>query len=229
MTAPLGNDLARRGRLVAVCVGLPTRAGVEGSTDPAERPWESAIWKRPVAGPVRVHGAGLDGDGQADRRVHGGPEKAVLAYALEHYAAWREVLDPEALGPGAFGENFAIAGFDETTVAIGDVLAIGSARLQVAQPRGPCWKLVRKFRREDLVERVIDTGWTGWYLRVLDAGVVAAGDEVVVAERPHPELTIAAVNRVLFTRSFDREVAAALAACPALTPAQRQRIAQKLE
>lgn len=228
MSARPGCDGARNARLVAVCVGEPERRGVADAADPADRAWESAIWKNPVAGPVRIHRTGVDGDAQADRRVHGGPEKAVLAYSLGHYAVWRDVLDPRALGPGAFGENLAIDGLDETTVAIGDVFAIGSARLQVAQPRGPCWKLARKFRRPDLVERVIENGWTGWYLRVLEAGLVEAGAEVSVTDRPHPELTIAAVHRVLYATPLDRETAIALAACPALTPSLRQRLAHKL-
>ncbi|HEX6813458.1 MAG TPA: MOSC domain-containing protein [Planctomycetota bacterium] len=215
-------------RLIAVCTGRPERRGTSGAADPFDRPWESAIWKTAVAAPVRVDALGLDGDVQADPRVHGGVEKAVLAYAVSHYAtAWREVFGEELL-PGAFGENLAIDGLDETSVAIGDVFAIGAARLQVSQPRGPCWKLVRKFRREDLVERVIETGFTGWYLRVLEAGTVEAGLPVALVDRPHPALTIAVVNRVLHHRPLDRGAAAALAACAELAPTMRRQIEAKL-
>lgn len=217
------------GRLVATCVGRPERRGTAGAADVLDRLWESAIHKVPVAGPVRIESLGLAGDAQADLRVHGGPEKAVLAYASEHYQAWRAVLDPDALGPGAFGENLAVTGFAETTVAIGDVWAVGSARLQVAQPRGPCWKLVRKFRRPDLVERVLENGFTGWYLRVLEEGSVEAGDQVAVVDRPFAALTIAAVHRVLYERPVDRDTAGALIGCDALTPGLRERIAQGLE
>ena len=217
------------GLLVAVCVGRPERRGTPGAADRFERPWESAIWKTPVAGPVRIGELGVDGDAQADTRVHGGPGKAVLAYAFHHYAhRWSAVLDPAALLPGAFGENLAIDGFDETTVSIGDVFAIGTVRLQVSQPRGPCWKLVRKFRRDDLVERVIDNGCTGWYLRVLEAGCVEAGQPIACVERPHPGLTVATVNRVLHQRPLDRGAAAELAACAHLTPTLRRKIAASL-
>jgi MOSC domain-containing protein YiiM len=215
-------------RLAAVCVGRTERRGTDGAADPFDRPWESAIWKSAVAGPVHVHALGVDGDAQADQRVHGGPEKAVLAYSLAHYAtAWCDVLG-EQLAPGAFGENLAVEGLDESTVAIGDVFTIGSARLQVSQPRGPCWKLVRKLRRDDLVERVIENGFTGWYLRVLEAGVIAAGQSFAVVDRPHPALTIAVVNRVLHHKPLDRDAATALAACAALAPNMRRQIANKL-
>lgn len=215
-------------RLVAVCTGLAERRGTEGAADPFDRPWESAIWKTPVAGVVKVGELGLDGDAQADRRVHGGPEKAVLAYAVGHYAAtWSSVLGPE-LSPGAFGENLAVDGLDETTVAIGDVFAIGPVRLQVSQPRGPCWKLARKFRREDLVARVVENGLTGWYLRVLAAGAIEAGQPIQLVERPHPELTIHLVNRVLHHRPLDRAFAEDLAACPALAPRLRGQVVNKL-
>lgn len=217
------------GRLVAVCVGRPERRGTAGAADVLDRPWESAIHKSPIAGAARMSSLGVAGDAQADTRVHGGPEKAVLAYATEHYDSWRTVLDPGELGPGAFGENLAVTGFAETTVAIGDVWAVGSARLQVSQPRGPCWKLVRKFRREDLVERVLENGFTGWYLRVLEEGVVQAGDVVTVVDRPHAKLTIAAVHRVLYERPVDRVVARSLAECAALAPGLRDRIVQMLE
>lgn len=215
--------------LVAVSIGRIESRGDEDAADVFDRPIVSAIWKQPIAGPVHVDTLGLDGDAQADLRVHGGPEKAVLVYAARHYAAtWRGVLPTDTLRPGAFGENLTVDGLDETNVAIGDVVTIGTARLQVAQPRGPCWKLVHKFRREDLVDLVVENGCTGWYLRVLEEGTIEAGQPVVVVERPYPQLTIALVNRVLFHRPLDRDAAAALAACGALAPGMRRQIAGKL-
>ncbi|MEZ5962785.1 MAG: MOSC domain-containing protein [Planctomycetota bacterium] len=216
-------------RLTAVCAGRPESRGVDDAADPLARPWLSAIWKTPLAGPVQVHRTGVGGDEHADTRVHGGPEKAVLAYALDHYAAWAEVLDPRELGPGAFGENLAVEGLDECSVAIGDVWAVGSARLQVAQPRGPCWKLARKFRRQDLVAEVIENGRTGWYLRVLAEGALEAGDAVTVVDRPHPDLTLAKLHRVLYENRIDEGDARAFATCAALADGLRQRVADKLE
>jgi len=122
--------------------------------------------KRAVEGPVWLGRENLAGDGQADRQHHGGPDHAVLAYSIDHYPAWREELGRE-LPPGSFAENLAITGRDESTVCIGDTYAIGTALVQVAQPRQPCVKIARRLGIPDLTRRVERTGRTGWYLRVL--------------------------------------------------------------
>ena len=135
--------------LVSLQLGLPARRGTEGSRDPRRAAWTSGIYKDPVDGPVAL---GLDhfaGDGQADLQSHGGPDKAVLAYSADHYPGWREELRLE-MNPGAFGENLTIAHQDERSVCIGDSYAIGGARLQVSQPRLPCWKLARRWDLPDL-------------------------------------------------------------------------------
>src|SRR5262249_47371619 len=142
--------------------------GTPGAADPLEQPWTSAYYKDPVTGPVKLGRLGLEGDQQADRRVHGGPDMAVLAYSIDHYPVWRRELGIESMGPGGFGENFAVAGRDERTVCVGDVIAIGDARLQVSQPRGPCANISRRWKRADLLKRVTENGRSGWYLRVLD-------------------------------------------------------------
>lgn len=227
MIEPRRTPGAHRARLVAVCVGRPEVRGAPAADATAQRPWLSAIWKQPVLGAVQVRCTGIDGDAQADTRAHGGPEKAVLAYSVAHYASWGDELDPRALGPGAFGENLAIEGLDETTIAIGDVLAIGGARLQVCQPRPPCWKLARKFDRPGLVERVLETGRTGWYLRVLGPGAIRADEDIAVVRRPHPELTLARLHAVLYAKDADRAMAVAFAACPALSDGVRRRIENK--
>src|SRR4051812_20506833 len=106
-------------KLVSIQVGLPKRMGTPNAPDPMDRPWYSAFYKDPVAGPVRLHSRGLVGDGQADRRIHGLPEMAALCYAAAHYDLWRAELDRPEIGPGGFGENLTLAGADETTVCIG--------------------------------------------------------------------------------------------------------------
>ena len=109
-----------------------------------DNPWTSAIVKSPVTGSIRLGSTGLDGDEQADRSVHGGPDKAVLAYSADHYPAWRQELGIEPFEFGAFGENFTVAGLTESTVCVGDDYVIGDARVQVSQQRQPCWKLARR-------------------------------------------------------------------------------------
>lgn len=181
-----------------------------------DREWTTAFYKEPVSGSVALGSEGLEGDGQADRRVHGGPDKAVNVYPQEHFAAWRAELGLECQG-GAFGENFTTAGLTEAAVCIGDTFRLGAVVVQISQPRQPCWKLARRWRLKDLAHRVEQTGRTGWYFRVLSPGQVAAPSDVVLVDRPHPEWTVAAANRVMHHDKTNRDAARALAACRALS------------
>jgi MOSC domain-containing protein YiiM len=212
-------------RLLSIQVALPRTHGNEGAREPLDRAWTTAFFKEPVAGPVWLGRANLAGDRQADTKSHGGPDKAVLAYAAAHYPLWRAELGVE-MPFGAFGENFTVAGLDEGSVCLGDVYAVGGARVQVSQPRIPCWKIARRWRRKDLSARVQATGRTGWYLRVLDEGAVAPGDEFGLLERPHPEWTVARANRAMYVLRT-REAVLELAACPALAPSLAAGLRQR--
>lgn len=182
------------GQLLAIYVGQPAQYGTHGAKDPMNKVWTTSIFKEVVTGPVWLSTTNLAGDRQADLSVHGGRDKAVNVYAAEHYAAWQTTLNRPEFGPGAFGENFVVAGLNEANVCIGDVYQVGEALVQVSQPRGPCWKIARKWRLKNLTAQVARTGRTGWYLRVLREGYVQAGDRFQLLERPSPELTIEAVN-----------------------------------
>jgi len=186
----------------------------------------TAIEKRPVDGPVALGPTGLAGDEVASTRVHGGPEKAVLAYAAAAYDAWRaEDGDrSDALTAGAFGENLLIAGLDEGTVCIGDSWSVrrGGARepaavLQVTQPRVPCGTPGRRWGRPGLRGRMGASGRTGWYLRVLRPGTLAAGDRLVLLARPHPEWTVLRAWRLAAAAARDAARCAALQALPELS------------
>ena len=128
---------------MSIQVGLPAVHGEPGADDPLDQPWRTGFFKAPVAGPVWLGRLNLVGDGQANRRVHGGPDKAVLAYAASHYPMWRTELNLPDLPYGAFAENFTVDGQDEAAVCLGDVYAIGTARVQVSQPTAwagaPAW------------------------------------------------------------------------------------------
>ncbi len=217
--------------LASVQVGRPRTLGTDGARDPIDRPWTSGIFKESVRGPIWLGRTNLVGDAQADLRVHGGPDKAVCAYPAAHYPSWRETLGLD-LPYGAFGENFTVEGLAEDGVCIGDVFAVattagagamtgagegGAARVQVSQPRQPCWKLARKWRTTDLALRVQESGRTGWYFRVLVEGEVAPGMALRLLERPFPQWTVARANEVMDRRRDDRRAAAALAECPALS------------
>ena len=190
-----------------------------------DEPWETAFYKQLVTGSVSLRVDNLDGDGQADRSVHGGPDKAVCVYSADHYDDWRHEVKVDACGPGWFGENFSIAHQTEGTVALGDVYRIGTALVQVSQPRGPCWKLARRWRRPDMVKRVVESGRSGWYVRVLEEGVVAAGETLVLEDRPYAQWTIATVNTLTYVRGRDarqlQDIRRALAACPVLAASWR--------
>ena len=212
-------------RLVSIQVGLPAVHGEPAAEDPRDRPWRTGFYKSPVVGAVWLGRTNLAGDGQAALGPHGGPDKAVLAYAASHYSAWRAELELPDLNYGAFAENFTVASLAEDRVCIGDVFAIGQTRVQVSQPRAPCWKIARRWRIPDLTRRVEATGRTGWYLRVLEEGYVEAGQPVELLARPHPEWTVARAAAVARDREAHSEPAACLAALPELSAAWRTALA----
>lgn len=201
--------------IVSLHVGQPESLGLHGAAAWFDEPWTTAIFKRAIAGPAAIRGEGLVGDGQADRVNHGGPDKAICVYPAVHYPLWRDDLRRDLHGAdfefSAFGENFTVQGMSEPAVCVGDSYAVGAGVVvQVSQPRQPCWKLARKWRIKDLTARAIETGRTGWYFRVLDEGTVRVGDTLTLRERPHPEWTIAAANRVMHFREGDTRALADL-------------------
>jgi MOSC domain-containing protein YiiM len=163
----------------------------------------TAIWKGPVAGPVRVTRLNLEGDKQSDLRVHGGPDKAVYAYPSEHYAHWRRELAGVELPWGAFGENLTTEGLLEQDVRVGDRFEVGTAELVVTDPRMPCYKLGVRFGRDDMVKLFLAHGGTGFYLAVVREGEVSAGDPITIAGRGETALTIADVAGRKRARSRD--------------------------
>lgn len=150
----------------------------------------TAIFKEPRSGRVAVRRHQLDGDAQADTRVHGGEYKAVYAYPIEHYGYWEERLGRNGFAPGMFGENLTTSGLLEDVICIGDVLRIGSAELQVTHPRMPCNKLAHKFERPQFIKEFLTSGRSGFYLRVIREGDVGGGDEVTLVSREPTGVTV---------------------------------------
>jgi len=211
--------------IVSIQVGLPQQLGQAGAEDPLDRPWVSAIYKRPVAGKVWLGREGLEGDGQADLRHHGGPDRALLGYSAEHYPLWARELGRADLGPGTFGENLTIRGLIEETVCVGDRFSAGDTVIEVTQPRQPCQNLARKLHLPDMVKRVEARGRGGWYLRVIRDGWLESGLPLRLLDHPHPEWTIREAARVYQQRGREPGPAARLAACPALSSDWRERLA----
>jgi len=190
-------------KLVSVNVGLPRTLTWKGAT------FQTVIFKTPVAGRIMLRTTNLDGDGQADLSVHGGRNKAVYGYPSEHYAAWNAEL-PELVNLdrawGAFGENFTTEGLLENAIFIGDRYRIGSAVVMVMTPRQPCYKLAAKFQRDDIIERFILSGRSGFYFSVIEEGEVGAGDEIELLGREEITLSVAQVNTLYTAKSPDRDM-----------------------
>lgn len=190
----------------------------------------SAIDKRAIEGPVRIGPEGLAGDEQGDRRVHGGPDKAIHHYPRDHYASWQGEVGAHALlqAAGAFGENISTAGITEADVCLGDRLRLGSALVEVSQARQPCWKLSDRFGIADMARRVQDSGRSGWYYRVLETGTVQAGDTLVLVDRPHPHWPLPRLSELLYRRTLDRDELHGALALP-LVPSWRKLFERRLQ
>jgi MOSC domain-containing protein YiiM len=168
----------------------------------------SAIWKTPVEGPVAFGGVNVDGDDQADRRVHGGRDKAVYAYAIEDYEWWASSTGP--LAPGTFGENLTTSGIDLRACSIGDRWHVGTAILEVSQPRQPCFKLGIRMSDDGFPDRFADAGRPGTYLRIMDAGHVAPGDVIDMEAADQPAIRIGALAEKELAPDLLRQIVADL-------------------
>lgn len=198
-------------KLISIQVGLPQTVtyGTFGAS--TRKSWETSFIKTPIDDRVWLGKQNLKGDAQADLVHHGGPDKAVCVYPLEHYSFWRDNLKLPRLANGSFGENFTVSGLGEQDVCIGDVWSVGEATVQLSQPRQPCWKLARRWDIKDLADRVQQNGKTGWYFRVLTEGFVEAGMLMTLIQRFHPRWTVQAANHLMHQDKSNRVAAAELA------------------
>lgn len=206
---------APKARLVSLNVGQPGPLAYRG------KQVLSGFRKTPASQALWLGDTGLEGDAQADLKNHGGPEKAVCVYPLEHYPYWRERLE-RPLEPAAFGENFSTEGLLEPAVRIGDVYRVGEAVVQVSQPRQPCFKLAARHGVKELAAWVQETGFTGFYFRCLKPGEVSAGDEVSLLERPENGVSLAEANRVMHHDRRDLAGIERLLAIPELSASWRK-------
>lgn len=218
------HTLAPSVTLVSVNVGLPRAIGRHTSGEPIV----SGIVKEPVAGEtIYLDVLNLAGDRQADLTVHGGPDKAVYAYPAEHLPRWNEELGA-SFGIGTFGENLTTLGWLEDDVSIGDVWAWGDARLQVSQPRSPCYKLATVTGRPDILKRVVQSGRTGWYLRVTQAGIVPVTGPIHVIRSDPAGISVGRVHRAMFAGQRDRTEIETVASVDALASSWRDWLQERL-
>ena len=209
-------------KIISLNVGRPRLVVWDGQTV------STGIYKTPVEGRVMLRTLNLDGDRQADLTVHGGTYKAAYAYPSEHYAYWRDELPGTELPWGMFGENFTTLGLDESSVHVGDRFRIGAAEVMVTQPRMPCSKLGIKFGRMDILKRFLESGRTGFYLRVEREGEVGAGDEIELLGRDKHGVTVADIIRLYARDGSDVETLRRAAAVEALPEGWRDHFRQQL-
>jgi MOSC domain-containing protein YiiM len=198
--------------LISVNVGLPR------PIDTPNGPVLSGIFKSPTEKRVQVRRHNLEGDGQADLSSHGGENKAVYGYPQEHYSTWAAELCRSDLGLGQFGENLTTRGLLETEVRVGDVFRVGSAVLQVSQPRSPCFKLGVRMGDPKFVRTFLRSGRPGFYFRIVKAGALQVGDAIERIEPGDTDVTVHEVWDLSFGEAREQERLRAALNIPTLGP-----------
>jgi MOSC domain-containing protein YiiM len=208
-------------RVMSVNVGMPREVDRRGMKI------LTGIFKEPVASRLVVRRLNIEGDGQADLTVHGGPDKAVYAYPSEHYGPWREQLGRE-LTPGMFGENLTTEGLLEDAVHIGDEFRVGTARLVVTQPRLPCFKLGIRFGDPGIVKSFVRAGKPGIYFAVMEEGEVAASDPIERLAEDQNRITVTEMFRLVLDHNADPAALRRLLGVPSLAAVWRQELEERL-
>jgi MOSC domain-containing protein YiiM len=210
-------------KLVSLNVARPRLVVYQGKTI------NTGIFKEPVSGAVHLRTLNLDGDRQADLSVHGGPNKAVYGYPSEHYPFWRRELPGVDLPWGVFGENFTTMGLSEDELHIGDRFQIGSSIVMVRQPRNPCYKLAARFQRDDMLERFLLSGRSGFYFSVEQEGAVETGDAFDLLQRDHDAVTISDINRLFVREKYNQDLLRKAIRTAALPENRREYFSQRVD
>ena len=187
-------------RVVSVNVGGPREIEWQG------RAVRTSIYKSPRSGRVPVRGHNLAGDEQSDLSVHGGRDKAVYGYPLEHYAFWLAELPDAELPHGVFGENLTTEGLDEHGLSVGDVVRVGTCELMVTQPRVPCFKLAARLGRLDMPKRFLASRRVGFYFRIEREGDVGAGDAIEMIDRATERMSVHELAELYATKTPTPEI-----------------------
>jgi MOSC domain-containing protein YiiM len=212
----------KNSRIVSLNVGIPVEA-MHGA-----KPIQIGIFKSASNDKHYLSSTGLSGDGQADLVHHGGPDKAVCVYFERHFPYWEEWLGNK-LSYGAFGENWTLSEWSEQDLCIGDVLQAGNVVVQVSQPRQPCFKLGIRHERPELTAHVQQTGFTGFYFRVLQEGEIGAGEDLKLVKRHPAAISLAEANRVMYEGKTDLEGMTALLAVDELSDSWKQTLKSRVE
>lgn len=210
-------------KVVSLNVGTPQQKQWQGKTV------RTSIFKSPVTGKRTVSFVNIEGDEQSDLRVHGGANKAVYAYDLSHYAHWKTVLQREQWEYGLFGENLTTEGLPDDEARIGDIYQIGTATFQIVQPRFPCTKLNIRFSLPDMMEKFREQKRNGIYFRVLEEGVIAAGDKIALVQPSAGSVTVQDYVNSYYSKGKDRDLLQRILSIPLLPEGQRNAFAAFLD
>lgn len=209
--------------LLAVCVGLPTDVAWRNSTV------RTGVWKSAVDGPRMARRLNIDGDGQGDLDGHGGEQRAVLVYQIDSYRYWQEVLGREDFVPGEFGENFMVDGLADDEVFIGDRYRIGGAVFEVTQPRVTCYRVAIRLNEPAMASLMVSHRRPGFYMRVLDEGLVEAGDQITLLARGPEAMTVAEMDALLYLPGHRRDDLARALRIPALSTGWQVSLREMLD
>jgi len=207
--------------VLSLNIGLPAQMPFKG------KEVSTGIFKKPVQGPLFLSRLNFEGDGQADTVHHGGTDKAVCVYPHEHYAYWERELDIK-LEPGAFGENVTLDGLREDDVHIGDIFSLGEAVVQISQPRQPCFKLALRYGVPEMPVKVQETGYTGFYFRVLKEGKVERLDKLTRTQRHPLGISVSEANRVMHVDKNDLDAARAMLQVEELSESWRKTLMKRI-
>jgi MOSC domain-containing protein YiiM len=201
--------------IASLNIGLPGKETFHG------KEITTGICKQPVTKELFLRKMGFEGDGVADLKHHGGFDKAVCVYSLEHYPYWEKVLGIK-LTHAAFGENLSVSNLHEDDVCIGDIFQLGTSVVQVSQPRQPCRTLAARYGRNDMIKLVVKSGRTGFYFRVMEEGAVEKGDTLILKERDAHNITVSFANRIYHHDRNNYEGIEKVIAVPALSASWQQ-------
>ncbi|WP_102347253.1 MOSC domain-containing protein [Bacillus sp. Marseille-P3661] len=188
---------------------------------------KTGLYKKQISEPIYLGKINFAGDAQADLIHHGGEDKAVCVYPYEHYIYWEKVLNRK-LDNGAFGENLTVKGMVESSVCIGDIYQISGAKVQVSQPRQPCFKLANRYGDPQLIEKVQTTGYTGYYFKVLEEGWVNPNDTIELLEKHHLNITIQFANNIMHHDKENRDAIQEILAVDSLSASWRETLTKRL-
>jgi len=203
-------------KIVSVNVGKPQEKSWQGNIV------RTSIFKYPVSDRRRVSFINIEGDEQADLRVHGGINKAVYAYDISHYQHWKKIIQRKDWSYGLFGENLTTEGMRDDEVRIGSIYKAGTVKLQVVQPRFPCLKINIRFELPDMIEQFIEQRRSGIYFRVVEEGSIQANDAVILVELSPYEITVQDFVDCYYSKGRDKTLLQKILAIPYLTESKRK-------